>query len=259
VSLIVAGIAVVVGLAFGSFLNVVIYRLPRAESLISPPSRCPRCGHTLTAPENVPVFSWLFLRGRCKACGQPIPVRYPLVELLTAALFLIAVLEFGASVQAVAVCVLAAFLVVVTFVDLDHLLIHDSLVIPAAVIGLIFAIVERRLLSAIEGGLVFAGLLGVLYLVTRGRGLGLGDVKMAGAIGLYLGYPVSFAAAIGAFVIGAVLAIPVLLAGSRGRREALPFGPFMVLSSLVGALAPALLFGPWAAYQAFLIDHVFRH
>jgi prepilin signal peptidase PulO-like enzyme (type II secretory pathway) len=117
----------------------------------------------------------------------------------------------------------------------------------------------RRLPAAIEGGLVFAGILGAVYLVTKGRGLGLGDVKMAAAVGVFLGYPAALAAAVAAFVIGALLAIPVLAAGSRGRREALPFGPFMVLAALLAAFAPALLFGPASAYQSFLIEHVFRH
>ena len=249
----------IVGAAFGSFLNVVIYRLPRGESLVSPPSRCPHCGHALSPLENIPVISWIALRGCCRSCGESIAVRYPLVELLTAALFALAALEFGASFQTLAVCVLAAFLITVTFIDLEHLLIFDSLAIPAAAAGLLFAILERRLVVALEGGLVFGGLLGVLYLVTRGRGLGLGDVKMAGAIGLFLGYPVSLAVAVGAFVIGAALAVPVLISRKRGRREALPFGPFMVVSSLIGAYAPLLLFGPASAYQAFLVNHVFRH
>lgn len=257
--IIAVAVAAIIGLAIGSFLNVVIYRLPRHESLLHPPSHCPRCGRPLRALENIPVVSWLALRGRCASCGAPIAARYPLVELLTGALFALSVLQFGVSAAGVAASVLSAFLIAVAFIDLDHLLIYDSLAIPAAVCGLAFGLVERRPIAALEGGAVFAGVLGAVYLLTAGRGLGLGDVKMAGAIGLYLGYPTALAAVVASFVIGAVLSLPVLWARRRGRGEAVPFGPFMVLAAFVAMYAPALLFGPAAAYQQFLIQHVFRH
>jgi len=250
-------VAAIAGLVVGSFLNVVIYRLPRGESLVRPGSHCPACGHALGALENIPIFSWLALRGKCRSCGAPIPIRYPLVELLTSALFALAMLEYGLSVASVAICVLGAFLVAMTFIDLDHLLIPDSLAYSAGAVGIVFAVAERTVVPAIEGLAVFAALLGAIYLATRGAGLGLGDVKMAGAIGLFIGFPTALAAAIGSFVVGALLAIPVLAAGRRGRKEALPFGPFMVLATLVAAYSPALLYEPGAIYQQFLLRHFF--
>jgi len=200
-------VAAIAGLVVGSFLNVVIYRLPRGESLVRPGSHCPACGHALGALENIPIFSWLALRGKCRSCGAPIPIRYPLVELLTSALFALAMLEYGLSVASVAICVLGAFLVAMTFIDLDHLLIPDSLAYSAGAVGIVFAVAERTVVPAIEGLAVFAALLGAIYLATRGAGLGLGDVKMAGAIGLFIGFPTALAAAIGSFVVGALLAI----------------------------------------------------
>jgi len=253
-----AFVAAIVGLAVGSFLNVVIYRLPRGESLLQPPSQCPRCGHRLSAFENVPIASWLVLGGRCRVCKAAISVRYPLIEAITAALFTLAVLELGVSVAALAICVLAAVLIAVAFVDLDHLLIPDSLAYSTIATGFAFAALSHHFVAALEGAAVFAGLLLVIYVVTRGAGLGLGDVKLGAGIGLFLGFPTAFAATLGSFVVGAVFAIPVLAAGRRGRREALPFGPFMVIASLIGAYAPVLLFGPGMAYERFLGTHLLR-
>ena len=250
-------VAALAGLIVGSFLNVVIYRLPRGESLVQPGSHCPSCGAALGSLENIPVFSWLALRGRCKSCGAPISIRYPLVELLTAALFALAILEFGVSVASIAIALLAAFLVAMTFIDLDHLLIPDGLAFAAGAVGVVFALLERSIVPALEGLAVFAGLLGAIYLATHGAGLGLGDVKMGAAIGLFLGFPAALAAAVASFVVGAAFAIPVLVARKRGRKEALPFGPFMVLATLVGAYAPVLLYEPGALYQQFLVRHFF--
>ncbi|MBV8596010.1 MAG: prepilin peptidase [Candidatus Eremiobacteraeota bacterium] len=245
-------IAGLVGLAIGSFLNVVIYRVPRDESISFPPSHCTVCGHLLSAGDNVPVISWLVLRGRCRYCGDPISSRYPLVELMTAALFVVSVLRFGASLQTLAAAVLSAYLIVTVFVDIDHLLILDVVTVPVAIAALIIALVQGQALPALAGAATGAVLFGLLYIVTRGTGLGLGDVKLAACLGLFIGWPNTLAMSAASVVIGAIIAVPLLVARKRRGRDVVPFGPFLVLGALIMTFAPALVLGPYQAYQEFL-------
>jgi len=235
---------------FGSFLNVVIYRLPRGESLAFPGSHCPSCGHALVPFENVPLVSWVALRGRCRYCGVAIASRYPLVETLTACLFTLSFLEFSQPVVALGACALGALLIVIAFIDLDHLLVLDSTTIAGAVLGIALAFATHRIVTALEGALAGAAIFGAIHLLTRGAGMGLGDVKLAGMLGLFVGFPPMLWTAAAAFIIGALLAIPVLLARRRGRRDALPFGPFLVIAAILATFAPALFSGPYDAYRA---------
>jgi leader peptidase (prepilin peptidase) / N-methyltransferase len=249
-------IAALIGLAVGSFLNVVIYRVPRGESIMFPASRCPSCGRSLRAWENIPVLSWVALGGRCAGCKTQISSRYPLVELLTAALFALSVLEFGIGPAGLAAALLSAFLIITVFVDIDHLLILDVVTVPVALAGLAIAFAAGRAVPALEGAALGAVLFGLIYLGTRGAGLGLGDVKLAACLGIFLGLTNALAAFASAFVIGAVLALPVLALRKRRGRDVLPFGPFLVLGALILTFAPDLVFGPYAAYQAFLYRHL---
>lgn len=179
-----------------------------------------------------------------------------LVELATAALFALAAAEFGLTVQTLAVFVLSAFAIVTLFVDIDHLLILDVVTLPVAAIGLLVALDNGRAVDALEGAAVGVGLFGLIYLATRGAGLGFGDVKLAGCLGLYLGLAHSIAAFAAAFIVGAILAIPVLLTRKRRAKDVLPLGPFLVLGALVVTFAPGLVFGPYAAYQNLLYRHL---
>ena len=240
------------GLIVGSFLNVVIYRVPRNESIAFPGSRCPDCNHTLSAAENLPLISWLVQGGKCRHCRAPISMRYPLVEAMTAALFALSVLVYGVTIAALAAALLAATLVAVVFIDLDHLLILDVVIAPAALIGVVDAIAGGRILDAALGGLVGGAIFGILYLATRGAGMGLGDAKLALVIGLFLGLHLTVASIAFSFIFGSLLMLPVLAAGSRGRRDAVPFGPFLVLGALVALYAPnALAWVPGLARLPF--------
>jgi leader peptidase (prepilin peptidase) / N-methyltransferase len=245
--------------AFGSFLNVAIYRLPRAESLMYPGSHCPACDHALRAADNIPLVSWVLLGGRCRYCGATIPARYPLVELLSAAVFLLSALVFGLTIQGVAAAATGALLIVIAFIDLDHLLVLDATTIAGSVIALAAALATNRLVSALEGAVVGALIFGVIYGITRGAGMGLGDVKLAAMLGLFLGFTSMIPVAVGAFIIGAVLAIPVLLARRRGRRDALPFGPFLVMAAMLGMFAPGAIMGPYDAYRDLLGVYWLNH
>jgi leader peptidase (prepilin peptidase)/N-methyltransferase len=242
--------AALFGLIVGSFLNVVIYRMPRGESIAYPASHCPSCAHPLSALENLPLLSWIVQRGRCRHCAASISARYPLVEAMTAALFALAVVIYGVSFDALAAAALAATLVAVVFIDLDHLMILDVVLVPAALVGLVEAIANGRVVDALLGALAGAAIFGLLYVITRGAGMGLGDAKLGLVIGLFLGLHLTVAATAFSFIFGSVLMLPVLAAGSRGRRDAVPFGPFLVLGALAALFAPNSL--AWIAGLARL-------
>ena len=247
--------ATLLGLAVGSFLNVVIHRLPRGESLLFPGSHCPQCGHSLRALDNIPLVSWFVQRGKCRYCGAPISVRYPLVEMLGGALFGLAALAYGPAPAAIAACLFGSVLIAIAFIDLDHLLVLDGTTITGAVIGLGFALAAHRVGSSLEGAAAGLLIFGAIYVLTGRMGMGLGDVKLAGMIGSYLGFPGMLTAAVASFVIGASLAVPVLLGRRRARRDALPFGPFLVIAALLAMFAPAALTGPYDAYRTLLTTH----
>ena len=198
------------------------------------------------------MLSWLFLGGRCGACKHAIAVRYPLVELAVAGLFVLAVLERGVSFEALATCALGAVCIAILFVDLDHLLIPDALVVPCAIAAIALAALQHALLAAVYGAAIAGGVFLLIYLATRGRAMGLGDVKFAAALGLGLGPAGATAVIAASFIIGAVVALPALMGGKRGRRDALPFGPFLVVAALLLLFAPAAVFAPFDAYRHWL-------
>ena len=241
----VATVCGVVGLVVGSFLNVVIYRVPRHESIVQPGSHCPSCGAPVAARDNVPVISWLVLRGRCRACRAPISPRYPAVELLTGVLFMGAGIRFGAHVEVIDYCVFFAVLVALAFIDLDTRLVPRRIVYPAAgvtaVLLTVASVVDgdyRALEDAAIGGAAAFGALFVIHVV-QPRGMGFGDVRLAGLIGLNLGWLGLAHVAVGlflGFLFGAAIGVVVVVAGRGGRRTAVPFAPFLAAGAVVAVL-----------------------
>jgi leader peptidase (prepilin peptidase) / N-methyltransferase len=234
-----AVLAGILGAIVGSFLNVVAYRLPRGESLSHPPSHCPRCGQPVKPYDNIPVVSWLLLRGRCRHCKEPISPRYPIVEAGTALLCALVVVVKGANEEAVIGIVLVLLLVPITLIDLDHHLIPNKITYPGFVVGVILVaaltpdeLVEALIASAGAGGFLFVAWF--LY----PRGMGMGDVKLAFVLGIYLGkavIPAMFTAFIaGALVGGIVIA---RMGVKDGRKAGIPFGPWLALGGIVGLLA----------------------
>jgi leader peptidase (prepilin peptidase)/N-methyltransferase len=228
----------VLGAAVGSFLNVVIHRLPRGESIVKPRSRCTRCGTTLRTIDNVPLVSWLALRGRCRNCGTSISPRYPLVEALTAALFVAVALIRGVDSGLLLELPFAALLVAVAAIDLEHRIVPNRIVVPAAVFAIAAAaVVERGQLPEllIAGGVAFGALF--LAALAYPAGMGMGDVKLAGVMGLYLGAAVA-PALFAAFAAGAGVGVALLAReGASARKRAVPFAPFLALGGLLGILA----------------------
>jgi leader peptidase (prepilin peptidase) / N-methyltransferase len=232
-------LAAVGGLIVGSFLNVVAHRLPRGESLVKPRSRCPRCGTQLRPIDNVPVISWLALRGRCHHCGAPISARYPAVELVTAALYVAVVASQDDAVRIVLGLLLVTVLVPITLIDLDHRIIPNKITGPAAVAALIAiaALDPDFLLEAVIGGLAGGGFF-FIAAVLYPRGMGMGDVKLAGVLGVYLGRAVAPAILI-ALIAGVMVGAAIIArkGAKEGRKTAVPFGPFLALGGIVGLLA----------------------
>lgn len=242
----VVGTAALLGLAVGSFLNVVIWRVPRGESVVRPASACPGCGHPLRARDNVPVLSWVLLGARCRDCRRRISARYPLVELLTAGLFAVVTAEVGVRWSLPAWMYLSAVAVALALIDLDVHRLPDAIVLPSYPIALVLLGVADGLdghLDALGRALLGAALLGGLYLalhLVRPDGMGFGDVKLAGVLGLYLGHLGWGPLAVGgflAFLLGGVVGGAVVLVRRSGRGSRIPFGPFMLVGAFVALLA----------------------
>jgi leader peptidase (prepilin peptidase)/N-methyltransferase len=228
------------GLLIGSFLNVVAYRLPRGESLAYPGSHCPTCDAPVKAYDNIPLLSWLLLRGRCRGCSEPIAKRYPIVEALTAALFAaVAVVHAHDTTMLVLGLVLVAFLVPIALIDAEHRLIPNKLTLPAAVIAVVLGTAldpggeVERLIAGVAAGTVLA-----LPSLLHPKGMGMGDAKLVAVLGLYLGSAVAPAFLV-AFAVGTVVGMAIMIRKgmSAGRKTAIPFGPFLAIGGIVGVLA----------------------
>lgn len=245
----------IVGLVIGSFLNVVIYRVPRKISIISPPSRCPKCRTSIRAIDNIPLISWLMLRGKCRFCGLKISTRYPFVELTTALFFALVGSKFASpslgvsdSFLLLAFLYLASISIALAMIDIDTHTLPNWIVLPSYGVGVLFLGIAsatggsaapfiRAILSA---SAMWVGYL--LIALSYPGGMGFGDVKFAGVIGLFLGYlgwSVVITGAISAFVLGALFATGLLLKRSANRKTGIPFGPWMMVGAWVAVLFSA--------------------
>lgn len=231
-------IAASFGAVIGSFLNVVIHRLPRGESLSRPRSRCPECETPVSPRDNVPLLSWALLRGRCRHCAAPIAVRYPAVELLGAVAFLAVVAVVGLEPELVLALPFVAVLIAVGGIDLEHRLIPNRILLPAAIWAVAgWAVVDPGFLPEALGAGAGAFLLLLLAALAYPAGMGMGDVKLAGVMGLYLGLAV-LPALLVAFAAGSVVGFAIIARqGAGARKKGVPFGPFLALGGLVGVLA----------------------
>jgi leader peptidase (prepilin peptidase) / N-methyltransferase len=231
----VAAVVVVIGLVIGSFLNVVIARVPERRSLVHPRSACPGCGTTIAWYDNIPILSFLALRGRCRACAITIPWRYPLVESLTAALFLAAYLAFGPTLDAVVAAVLLAALVAITAIDLQCQIIPDVISLPGILAGCLANVATGRVpwVDSLLGVVVGGGLFMVIILASGG-GMGGGDMKLGAMLGAFLGWKVLLVAVFVAVILGGTLALVLIASGKRGRKDPIPFGPFLATGGAAG-------------------------
>ena len=236
-------LVVVLGLAIGSFLNVVIARVPERKSLWHPRSSCPRCATPIAWHDNVPLLSFALLRGRCRACGEPIPWRYPIVEASTALLFAVAFHVLGPTLDFAAAAVLLAMLVAITAIDLRHQIIPDVISLPGIAVGIVACLVTGRVtwLESLLGILVGGGIF-LLIILASPQGMGVGDLKLGAMLGAFLGWKLAVVAIMLSVLSGGAVAVALLLLGRKGRKEAIPFGPYLALGGAVSILwGPELL------------------
>jgi leader peptidase (prepilin peptidase) / N-methyltransferase len=229
----------VLGAAIGSFLNVCIWRIPEGKSIVFPASHCPKCGKSIRPYDNIPVLSWLILRGRCRDCGESISARYPLVELLTALLSLAMYWMYGPSPAYLAAFLFATALIVITFIDFDHQIIPDVISLPGIPVFFLLAVFVMGIgfLDALLGILIGGGflyLIAVGYeLLTKREGMGGGDIKLLAMIGAFLGWKSLFFVVFMSSILGAAVGIALILIKGKDMKYAVPFGPFLSIAAVL--------------------------
>lgn len=248
------GVSALFGLCIGSFLNVVIYRLPRKESIAHPPSACPGCGSQLARRDLVPVFSWLFLRGKCRSCAAPISGRYPAIELLTAVLFGVVAYRFDELIQLGAFLVLTASCVALSAIDFDTKTLPTRLVYFTLVVGAIIFVIagfvldqRSRIITAFASAAAVALVFFIIWFIAP-NGMGFGDVRFSGTLALFLGwlgYRYVFIGVTLAFILGALIGVAMMMFGRAGRKTALPFGPFLAIGAFIAILAGKPIISWW--------------
>ena len=229
------------GLCVGSFLNVCIYRLPRGESVMSPPSRCPQCGRSLRWFDNIPVVSWVFLRGRCGQCGASISVQYPIIEIVTALIWVLIAWLTPPGWLLASRLVLGTALIVLFMIDLEHQLLPNAITLPGIVVGFLFSLVSGpgpidALIGILVGGGVLYAIAAGYYFVRKEEGMGMGDVKMLAMVGAFLGWKAVLLTLVLSSFAGAVLGVLIMVWHRGDLRYALPFGTFLALGTLVAML-----------------------
>jgi len=235
--------AALFGAVIGSFLNVCIHRLPRGTSIVWPASACPACGRALSWFENIPIASYLFLRGRCRTCGAPISARYLVIEALTAAMFALAWWEYGPGPMLISRLIFGCALIVLFAIDLEHHLLPNVITLTGIVIGFLLSFTtdqpgwQSSLIGIVAGGGVLFLIAEIYYRVRHEEGLGMGDVKMLAMMGAFLGWPLAILSLMIASVAGTIVGIGLIVTGQGTMKYALPFGTFLAIGAAVSAAA----------------------
>ncbi len=227
------------GLVIGSFLNVCIYRIPREESIAFPPSHCTNCNYKLKVVDLIPIFSYLFLRGRCRYCKEKISLRYPSIEVLNASLYLLIYFEFGLTLMTLRYCVLVSILIVIGMIDYDTQFVFENTTIFGVVMGVIFIIFQELaykngIMDFIIGGMAGFACIGVIVFITKG--MGVGDIEIATVCGLFLGAKGILLGLFLAIIIGGIVAVIILALKFKKAKEKIAFGPFIAIGSLMSML-----------------------
>jgi len=230
------------GLIVGSFCNVCIYRIPKNESIIYPASHCPKCRTTIKPVDNIPLLSYILLKGRCRNCGSKISIQYPVVELLTGMIYLIIYLIYGLSIQSLIYIILSSALIIIAFIDLNEQIVPDVISLPGIGVGLIlsFFVPYLSFINSALGVVVGGGIILIIALVGsmifKKEAMGGGDVKLAAMIGAFLGWRYTIISLFLGFFLGALAGIFLILSKIKSKEDMVPFGPFIALGSLITLL-----------------------
>ena len=232
----------ILGLIVGSFSNVCIYRIPRNESIIYPASHCPKCHSNISPKDNIPLLSYILLKGRCRNCKSKISIQYPIVELLTGLVYLIIYLTYGLSIQSLIYIILSSSLIIISFIDLNEQIVPDVISLPGIVIGFVISFfvpyisfIDSALGIVAGGGIILIiGLAGSA--IFKKEAMGGGDVKLAAMVGAFLGWKYIIISLFLGFFLGALAGIILILSKIKSREDDIPFGPFIVLGSFITLL-----------------------
>jgi len=235
----------IAGLVIGSFLNVCICRLPSGGSIVNPGSSCPYCGTPLAPRDLIPVASYLVLGGKCRYCGKPISIQYPIVELLTGLLYAGVMCAYGFTLESLSLLVFVSLVIICAGTDLNTGLILNSVTLPGIVIGVAMSFVVPTMtpFGSLLGLLVSGGVVWIMYVVTRGRGMGGGDVKFMAMVGAFLGWDMGLLTLFLGALIGSVVGIARIVSGKQERRDPIPFGPFLSIGAVISVFFGAKLLG----------------
>ena len=232
-------IVLVFGLIIGSFLNVCIFRIPKGESISYPPSHCTSCGYNLKPKDLVPVFSYLFLKGRCRSCKEKISFRYPIIELINALSYVLIYMKFGFAIKSIFFCLLASLLIVISMIDFDTKEVYTATTLFGLILGLIYLVVSYFYLNInytdnILGGVV--GFLIIFLIVKLTQGMGEGDYEIAGVCGLFLGVKGILVGLFIGIILGAIYGSVLLIRKSKTGKDEMAFGPFIALGSFISLI-----------------------
>jgi leader peptidase (prepilin peptidase)/N-methyltransferase len=229
----------VLGLVVGSFSNVCIYRIPRNESVIYPASHCPKCRSKIKPVDNIPLLSYILLKGRCRNCGSKISIQYPVVEFLTGLIYLIIYLIYGLSIQSLVYIILSSALIIIAFIDLQEQIIPDIISLPGIVVGLIlsFLVPYISFINSALGALIGGGIILIIAwvgsIIFKKEAMGGGDVKLTAMIGAFLGWRYTMISLFLGFFLGALIGIILIMTKIKKREDAIPFGPFIAMGSII--------------------------
>lgn len=244
IEIITAIFVTIFGLIIGSFLNVCIYRIPREESISFPPSHCTNCNKKIKWYDLIPVISFMFLKGKCRNCGSKISIRYPLIETLNGILYLILYLQFGITLKALSFMFLVSLLIVVSLIDIDTTDVYFKTSLTGYVGVTLFIAVsyftgtDKNFFNNIYGALLGGGFILLIYLLSRGRGMGLGDAEICAYCGAFLGLKLTVVMLFFSVVLGGIIGVLLILFKIKSRKDYIPFGPYIALGTLV-----AIFFG----------------
>lgn len=229
----------ILGLVIGSFLNVCICRIPKEESIAFPPSHCTNCNHKLSGTDLIPIISYIFLRGKCRYCNERISIRYPSIEFLNALLYLVVYYKYGLTLIALKYCILASILIVIGMIDYDTQFVFTSTTIFAAIVAVIFTIIQAAYyrngsLNLILGGVAGFGIIGLIVFLTKG--MGEGDIEIAAVCGLFLGLNGILLGLFLAIILGGIIGIVILILRLKKAKDKIAFGPCIAIGSLISML-----------------------